>query len=102
MTDEDKLGNPVDWDAVPDTQANARDYKAEWQRRKAATYAKACELRDSLRKELGGVCSQCKTEENLAFHHPNGRDWEPKRKNLLQRMKLYWHDPLHNGGLALL
>jgi hypothetical protein len=77
-----------------------RDRRAEWQRRKLAVYWLACLLRDGLRAELGGKCP-CGATEQLEFHHPHGRDWEPRKKNLLQRMRLYWRDYLR-GELSLL
>ncbi len=80
-----------------------RDHVAEWRRRKLRVYNKACDLRDKLRAELGGKCSneKCGATMNLEFHHPHGRDWEPRKQNLLQRMRLYWRDH-ESGRLALL
>jgi 5-methylcytosine-specific restriction endonuclease McrA len=80
--------------------ARLRDYKAEWQRRKLIVYRQACLLRDALRQRLGGKCQKCGRKEELEFHHPNGRNWEPRRCNLRQRMRRYWAD-YRRGNLAL-
>jgi hypothetical protein len=50
---------------------------------------------------MGGKCVGCGENDDLHFHHPNGRNWEPNKKNLLQRMKLYQRD-FKAGNLALL
>lgn len=101
---------PPEWDDVPGTvlpekpepPTARRDHQAEWRRRKLRVYNKACELREKLRAVLGGRCSnpKCRTTERLEFHHPEGRNWEPREKNLLQRMRLYWRD--HDRGLLAL
>ncbi len=114
MTD---AGYPPEWDDIvapadglalavvdpPETPEVRRDHRAEWRRRKRRVYAKACELREQLRALLGGKCSneKCGATEHLEFHHPNGRDWEPREKNLMQRMRLYERDH-ERGQLALL
>lgn len=82
---------PADWDTV-EAPPPGRDHRAEWQRRKLRVYAKACELRAQLRRELGGLCAVCGATDDLEFHHPKGRDWQPRKKSLLQRMRLYWRD----------
>lgn len=103
---------PPDWDDVPAPEleppetpgvGRQRDHRAEWRKRRLRVYNKACELRDSLRARLGGVCSnpRCRSTRNLEFHHPYGRDWEPREKNLLQRMRLYARD-FKAGRLVLL
>jgi hypothetical protein len=75
--------------------------RREWRKRRAAVYRKACEIRDWLRKEMGGECEECGDKDDLHFHHPKGRDWAPASKNLLQRMKLYLRDYI-DGRLMLL
>ena len=70
----------------------ARDHSKEWAKRKETEYRKACDLRDLMRRELGGKCKKCGFEFDLSFHHPNGRDWEPRKMNLLQRMRWYYKD----------
>jgi hypothetical protein len=69
-----------------------RDWSKEWAKRKDKEYRKACDLRDLMRKALGGKCKKCGLEFDLSFHHPNGRNWEPNKKNLLQRMRWYYRD----------
>lgn len=103
---------PPDWDDVPAPEpeppeipgvGRQRDHKVEWRRRRLRVYNKACELRDELRRILGGRCSntKCRSDHDLEFHHPYGRDWEPREKNLMQRMRLYRRD-FELGRLTLL
>jgi len=87
--------DPTDFSFGANT-APKRDRKAEWQKRKHKVYLQACEIRDRLRKELGNECNECgakdSDENHLCFNHLEPRDWEPNKKNLLQRMKLYERD----------
>ena len=100
---------PPDWDDVlappPETPGvtSARDHRSEWRKRRLRVYGRACELRDALRARLGGRCSnlKCRSEHDLEFHHPFGRNWEPREQNLMQRMRLYERD-FKSGKLALL
>jgi hypothetical protein len=69
-----------------------RNHSKEWEKRKEAEYRKACDLRALMREALGGKCLKCGLEFSLSFHHPKGRDWEPRRMNLLQRMRHYYKD----------
>jgi len=53
--------------------------------------------RGRLIAEMGGKCVPCdergiETTDNLTFGHPNGRNWEPNRKNRMQRLRLYRRD----------
>ena len=69
-----------------------RNHSEEWAKRKEKEYQKACALRNLMREALGGKCKKCGLEFGLSFHHPNGRDWEPRKMNLLQRMRHYYKD----------
>ncbi len=97
-------GYPPEWDeVVAPPEPRRRDHRAEWRRRKLKVYNKACELREWLRAKLGGRCTdeKCRATDRLEFHHPEGRDWEPSQKNLMQRMRLYLRD-WKRGQLTLL
>lgn len=85
---------PADWD---DVEEPAQAPKNPWSKRKQSQYELACNLRDGLRAALGDKCGKCGTVEALEFHHPKGRTWVAKQKNLAQRMRLYWRD--HRSGL---
>ena len=73
-------------------EMKSRDYQKEEEQKRTRAYA----LRDLMRKELGEKCKQCDNCLSLSFHHPNGRNWEPNKKNLLQRMRLYYRDFLQD------
>jgi hypothetical protein len=95
---------PPEWDDVEDPEAVAeptRDRRAEWRRYRAVAYTKACDIRDALRAALGNICKKCGAKENLSFQHMHGRTWEPRRQNLLQRMRLYKRD-FDKGQIELL
>jgi hypothetical protein len=79
----------------------SRNHSEEWQKRKLKVYNKANKLRELMRKALGEICTKCGTCLDLSFHHPHGRDWEPNKKNLMQRMRLYYRDFLQ-GKIELL
>jgi hypothetical protein len=81
-----------------------RDYAAEWQR----TAEKARALRGEMRAKLGNRCQwyegkkdQCTRTKNLEFDHPQGRSWQPRRTNMMVRMRLY-RMALESGKLRLL
>ena len=81
-----------------------RDYAAEWQK----TAEKARALRDEMRAKLGGRCQwnegkkeQCPRTTGLEFDHPQGRSWQPRRTNMMTRMRLY-RMALESGRLRLL
>jgi len=93
------FGYPISWDEI--VPPRLRDNRTEWSRRRSRVRRKAHELRDKLRKVLGGECVECGSVKELAFHHPRGRDWEPNRKNQLTRMRFYWRDYVA-GNLSLL
>ena len=53
--------------------------------------------RASLIAEMGGKCVPHAERgetvtDNLTFGHTNGRDWEPREKNRMQRLRLYRRD----------
>jgi hypothetical protein len=81
-----------------------RDYQAEWQR----TREKADRLRAEMREKLGGRCQyhagkkdHCPKRTGLEFDHPEGRSWQPRRTNMMVRMRLY-KMALDAGKLGLL
>lgn len=90
---------PPEWDEIG--EAAAPPSKRWTPQAKARAYAKMRDLRDKLEDVMGGECARCHSTENLEFHHPTGRDWEPRQKNRLQRMRLYWRD-FRAGLLQLL
>jgi hypothetical protein len=94
-------GYPSEWDDVQSDGGPARPPARPWSERRSSQYELACNLRDGLRAALGGVCKKCGTAEALEFHHPDGRDWAARKKNLAQRMRLYWRD-FRAGRLELL
>lgn len=57
--------------------------------------------RESLLSKMGDHCELCGKDTLLEFDHPNGRDWEPRNKNRVTRMKLYERD-FKYGNLRLL
>lgn len=67
-------------------------YLAEWARKKRA----------ELLVELGNTCGRdgCDNDE-LEFHHPHGRAWNPVKLSRWQRMIRYRRDAAA-GNLALL
>jgi hypothetical protein len=73
------------------------DSTSVWQQKKARALEIAHAVRDKLRALLGGVCQRCRSTEDLQFHHPHGRLWEPRRMNLRHRMRLYQRD--YQAGL---
>jgi hypothetical protein len=88
-------GYPSSWDGV-EVEKSKR-----WPRERAQAYARYIEMRDAIRRDLGGKCVACGAAEDLAFDHPRGRTWAPEQKNRLQRMRLYRRDLLA-GNLRLL
>lgn len=68
---------------------------------KVARASQATEMRERLVALMGGQCKKCAATELLEFHHPNGRNWVARKKNQLQRMRLYLQDFLL-GKLELL
>ena len=88
-----------------------RDHKLHWRRRKHRVYLQACERRDRLRAELGNECGECGARIGdmdskgapvlLCFDHgDNVRDWEPRKMNMMHRMRMYERD--HKRGLIKL
>jgi len=70
------LAYPEEWDEVPAAAKPSR-----WKRgQKQAHYSLAIDMRDRLRRVMGGKCEKCGTTESLEFHHPNGRDWVARKK----------------------
>jgi hypothetical protein len=65
---------------------------SKWQRRKVRFRQLALGVRDELRRVMGNVCKKCGALENLTFHHPHGRTWEPRDCNVQQRMRYYKRD----------
>lgn len=45
--------------------------------------------RYDLMQKLGGKCDKCGSTKKLEFDHPNGRDWQPRKKNRWMRMIIY-------------
>jgi hypothetical protein len=90
-------GYPSSWDEVVVPPAGRR----QWKGKQRWASSKAWDLRERLRKVMGGKCVKCGSTEQLEFHHPRGRTWVARRKNQLQRMKLYWRDFME-GVLELL
>lgn len=74
-----------------------RDTKREWKAARKSARAR----RKALVNTLGSECVECGERENLHFDHPNGRTWEPRRLNGLQRMRMYERDHAE-GNLRLL
>lgn len=90
MTAAAAQGYPAEWDEVDD------DGFTRWEREKERRRKQFVRRRRALVRELGGECVQCGTDEDLHFDHPNGRTWEPRRTNQLQRMRRYEAD--HEAG----
>jgi len=51
--------------------------------------------------DLGGRCENCGAIEKLEFDHPHGREWTPRKHDVLTRLKKYAAD-YAAGNLRLL
>lgn len=70
-------------------------------RRSASDRARNCSTRRAaLVKVLGGACSACGSRSKLEFHHPAGRDWEPRKTSRWARIKRYEQEAA-SGLLAI-
>lgn len=51
----------------------------------------AAKVRVALIEEMGGKCVDCGETDTkeLEFEHPQGRDWEPRKKSYSARMSIY-------------
>jgi hypothetical protein len=93
----EEQGYPESWNEV-----EAPRSKFRWTRRvKVRRASQATSMREQLVAAMGGMCAVCGSEEFLEFHHPKGRTWVARRKNQLQRMRLYERD-WKAGRLSLL
>lgn len=102
----DERGYPTSWDEVQTSidalpEPGSDIPPSRWAREKARTLAKMVALRDGLRAVLGNECDECGETEDLHFDHPNGKTWQPRTMNRLQRIRRYWRD-YEAGNLRLL
>lgn len=78
-----------------------RRISKRWQREKPQVKLRAKQLRELLIKELGGACWECNSTQRLHLDHPRGKTWQPREKNCMQRIRLYWRD-FNDRNLRLL
>lgn len=70
-----------------------RDHHQEWLRTKSKIQIR----RDKICTELGGICKNCGTTDNLELHHVDGKSWDPVKMSPQMRIKQYEQD--HSNGL---
>lgn len=50
---------------------------------------------------MGSQCWGCGSTHDLEIDHPNGRDWQPRKKSFSHRIIIYWREWLR-GEVRLL
>lgn len=74
--------------------------KAERRRARYVRGVEAAKKRHrALIETLGGCCEVCGVLDDLEIDHPHGRDWEPRKLSLRQRVKRYEDE--HKAGVKL-
>jgi hypothetical protein len=74
-----------------------RDHHKEW----LATKARIVVRRQKICDDLGNICGECGSLDNLELHHLDGKNWDPVKMSPQMRIKQYELDH-SNGQIGLL